>query len=492
MRRIHRVLAGGGVGLALLVQTGLATPAPPPSLEGYLQERVAHARLPGASLAVVEKDGAIRTIVTGLADLKERRPVTPSTVYAIGSVTKSFTATAILQLRDRGLLNLDSPVQRYIPWFRLADAETSQSITLRHLLSHTSGIPTSAHGVVWRDPERIRHSLTEGVQALSKVHPAHPPGARFTYSNMNYAVLGLVVEQVSGLSYPDYMRQKVFQPLGMRQSAASVPELPDLDVATPYGPSFGRLAEMDLSSGTYHGPSYLLFASAPDLARYAAAHMAPGRILSAPSLDEAHRGAVATGPGTTYGFGWVREEIAGETVIWHDGGSGHSAFVALMPERQEAVVLLTGAYSPESTTEIGKGLLHILLGQEPPAPRHPRNTAMLLDLLLLILLLPGLALLAVWAWVVWRRRPTRLSIRALGLRAALLTLVAGVSWGLALFVPGHFGLPAPFGWFGYPPDLALTLATWLLASTLWALWAAESFFHHRRLLQKRHRRPGAL
>jgi putative ATP-binding cassette transporter len=129
-------------------------------IDSYFQGEVKRADFPGGALAIVEGDRTVLLSTAGVADLDSHAPVTADTVFCIASLTKSFTAIALLQLRDRGLVDLDAPVTRYLPWFRVAGEGEGERITLRELLNHTSGLPTNSHSVVWEDDASIRNSRT--------------------------------------------------------------------------------------------------------------------------------------------------------------------------------------------------------------------------------------------------------------------------------------------------------------------------------------------
>ncbi|HYG58783.1 MAG TPA: serine hydrolase domain-containing protein, partial [Symbiobacteriaceae bacterium] len=221
LARLLAVLAGLAVAFfpASAARAGAPAADRLSRLDQYLTTHVKAAGLPGASAAVVYRDQTLFLKGYGVRDLKSGEPVTPETVYPTGSNGKSFTGTAILQLVEQGKVKLDDPVKEYIPWFELARPGEADRITIRHLLSHTSGLRRNADTVVWQDPQRIRPSLEEGVRALRTERLWSEPWARYEYSNMNYVVLGRVVEVASGLSFGAYVQRYTLDPLGMQQTS---------------------------------------------------------------------------------------------------------------------------------------------------------------------------------------------------------------------------------------------------------------------------------
>jgi CubicO group peptidase (beta-lactamase class C family) len=443
----------------------------------FLRREIPRAGFPGASLTVVSHGQVLLSTTVGVSDLDTRTPTTRSTLYTVASMTKSITAAALLQLRDRGLVDLDAPVQRYLPWFRVASEADSRRITLRRLLDHTSGLPVNSHGVVWQDPETIRDSLERGVRALRHVRLRHPPGAAFEYANMNYAVIGLIIEVVSGERWADYVERHLLRPLGM---ASTVPDPRRADrarLATPYGPSFGHLGRMPLTVGRFTAPASAVVSTSDDMARWANAQLghAPPEILSPASLAEAHRG----GPiwdlfHAGYGFGWVERRLFGMTVLHHGGAAGHSGAIYLVPERDLGVVLLVGAYSTDRSNDIAEGLVAILTGHDPP-PIRPFGQLERLLWLSRILVAAGAISLLLLAWLAVRvlRGGRPAPLRRAALQASLLVGLAGFLWYLSFgIVPSAVPeIPIPFGFRGWPIDVAVSLGSILPCSYLWAAFS---------------------
>ncbi|EDX82383.1 beta-lactamase, putative [Synechococcus sp. PCC 7335] len=454
------------------------------NIETYVEQEIARAGLPGGAFAIVAGDEVLVAKGVGIADRATQEPVTSETAYAIGSVAKSFTSTAILQLRDSGLLDLDDPVQQYLPWFQVADKAASAQITIRQLLTHTSGLPGSSHGVVWQDRQRIRPSLEQGVRALKDVHLSSAPGTQFEYANMGYSILGMVVEAVSNQSYDSYLQTQILEPLQMTNSATQLDRVARLDVATPYDTLFGfsvKASPPEKTMGSYLGPAGgTLHSTAADMARYVMVHLGtlPLPNLSETSLTEAHFGDRKIGQNTFYGFAWSSMEVDGVPLIAHNGNTnGSSSAIFLLPEQNIGGILIIGAGTSGLQDQIGLGIVKQLLNQ-------PLERATTYDLwkriskALLGISIISLLLLIGLGWTI-RRQRFRASSRLwiLVSRALFFSVLSGLSWWLAVgILPGLFQLPQPFGIYGWSVDLFIGVGLLLLSTTSWAVYSTVVTF----------------
>src|SRR6266581_4075902 len=181
-------------------------------IDAYVSEQMQADHIPGVALGLVHNDRIMHLRGFGEAS-QSGRAVTPHTPFILASVSKSFTALAIMQLVEAGKIELDAPVQRYLPWFRVADPVASARITVRHLLYQTSGIPSTDC-----ESDQVTISLEQYVRSLESVVLDRPVGSRHEYCSTNYDVLGLIVQTVSGQSYGTYLQQHVFAPLQMPHS----------------------------------------------------------------------------------------------------------------------------------------------------------------------------------------------------------------------------------------------------------------------------------
>jgi CubicO group peptidase (beta-lactamase class C family) len=359
----------------------------------------------------------------------------PDTPFVIASVSKSFTALAILQLVDRGLVGLDSPVTAYIDWFKTADQTTS--ITVRQLLNQTSGLST-LDGT--RDAFSPGVTLEERVRSIGDYRLIGDPGAEFNYSNLNYAVLGLIIEEVTGRGYGEFVDEEIFEPLGMDHSHFDFSSSLADGLATGTITVFGFPVSLTQTAFPGLVPDGYLISTATDMARYARFQMGDGRfsgrrLLSAESMAIMHTPAVASPGGQyldEYAMGWRTGSIDGEPLIAHDGNTfGFHADVAVLPEIDAAVVVLV-ARSGLMVNRMDRTALEALVGETTAA--GPSHTIVRV---VLVVVAVGLVL-AVIGSVALRRRRRRMNPPRLPRRwPALLQLTVGLVVGAAVvFVAG--------------------------------------------------------
>jgi CubicO group peptidase (beta-lactamase class C family) len=295
---------------------------------------------PGASVLVL-KDGQPRIRASyGMADLEAKVAVAPETNFRLASVSKQFTAAGILLLNEQGKLHLDDRLAQWLPSLPPA----TRNVTLRHLLTHTSGLidyedvmpPSQTTQLTDRDVLRL-------LEAQDSTYFA--PGTAYRYSNSGYVLLGLVIEKASGQTFSDFLRQRIFEPLGMRNTVAHV-ESRTVVSHRAYGYSFenGRWLRTDQSPTSATLGDGGIYSSIDDLARWDAA-LYDNRLLSKESLVAAFTPATPTDdPDVAYGFGW---RITGET-LWHSGESiGFRNVIVRHPQRRLTVVVLTNRNDPE-------------------------------------------------------------------------------------------------------------------------------------------------
>jgi CubicO group peptidase (beta-lactamase class C family) len=302
---------------------------------------------PGVAVAVVQHGHTLAAEGFGLRDVERRLPITADTLFPICSLSKSFTATAVLQLVERGLLVLDAPVTRYLPWFRTADAAASSQITLRMLLSHTSGMGRTGHqGAMWAIPVPYA-DRADLVHRLAEVELQSPPGSAWSYCNEGYVTLGLLVEQVSGLSLESYFERNIFAAVGMERSVARFSQWRAADDRA-HGYDVGAAGyvpaeELPPDYGIYL-PSGGVCSSARDMARYAAAALdaVNSPLLSAGGLAQMQTAAFSFGStGWGYGCGWDVFWNEGRRVVCHSGGlPGFNTYLLLVPDARLGVVVL--------------------------------------------------------------------------------------------------------------------------------------------------------
>jgi CubicO group peptidase (beta-lactamase class C family) len=296
--------------------------------------------VPGAALLVLRDGKALVARGYGYADLERREPVTARTNFRLASVTKQFTAAAILLLAEDGQLALDDRVRRWLPSL---PAETD-AITIRHLLTHTSGLVDYEDLM---DPADARQVLDAGVLRLLEGQRRlyFTPGTQWRYSNSGYALLALVVERASGGRFAEFLRARIFAPLGMDGTLAREDGGPPV-AHRAFGHSLvdGRWTRTDQSTTSAVLGDGGVYSSISDLARWDAA-LYDDRVLSDASRALAFAPDTASDdPHVRYGFGW---RITGDT-LWHSGESiGFRNVIVRWPKQRFTVVLLTNRDEPE-------------------------------------------------------------------------------------------------------------------------------------------------
>lgn len=251
--------------------------------------QMAASRVPAAAWAVLDGE---RVALGARGD-----GVDGQSPFVLGSVSKSFTALAVMQLVDAGSVSLDAPVSDYLPGFTTATPDAV--ITVRQLLEPTSGLPSSAGLALLLRPDE---SLEQRVRAASGVALVSTPGAEFHYCNLNYAVLGLIVERVSGQPFGAYVQQQIFDPLGMDRSHASLPDARADALVAGSTPWFGLDVPTKTGSAPGGAPDGYLVSTAADMARYLRFQLGDGtadgeRVVSAGGLAAMHSRQAATPPG---------------------------------------------------------------------------------------------------------------------------------------------------------------------------------------------------
>jgi CubicO group peptidase (beta-lactamase class C family) len=310
------------------------------SIDEYVTSRMRAPRIPGLALAIVKDDRIVYLKGYGEAD-PSGRLVTPQTPFLIGSVTKSMTALAVMQLVEAGRVELDAPVRRYLPWFRMADVQASAQITVRQLLKQTSGIPSDPTIVSWTWPDDGADSgaMERHVRLLSTVELTGAPGQAFAYSNINYVILGVIVQAVSGESYEDYVRHHIFTPLDMKNSYVSQDEAMQHGMAIGHTWWFGFPVATTLPYNRSNLPAGFAISSAEDMAHYMIAQMNDGRYRDTSILSPDGIALIQAEPAPkTYGLGWETVHLDGHTLINHDGATGNfQASVFFDPESRVGV-----------------------------------------------------------------------------------------------------------------------------------------------------------
>jgi len=386
------------------------TPGPRPAVvdEAYWSERLRALAdehgVPGAQLGILAMgrpaaEGAPQEpdqdayAACGVLNTETGHPVGAESVFQIGSITKVWVATAVMQLVDQGRLTLDTPVVDVLPELRLSDPGTTERLRVRHLLTHTSGID----GDLFTDTGRGDDTLEKYVALLADAAQNHPLGATFSYCNSGFPLLGRIIEKLTGGSWDAAMRESLFAPLGLSHTG-TLPE-----EAVLHGAAVGHVRGLPdpvrapvWGLPRSMGPAGLINSTAKDVLRFARMHLNGGlaedgtRVLSEEGVRAMTEFQVAVpdvhSQGDSWGLGWIRYDWNGHRLVGHDGNTiGQSAFLRVSPETGLAVVLLTnGGHALDLSEELYREIFRELAGVRTrdrlEAPRVPADVDSARDL----------------------------------------------------------------------------------------------------------------
>jgi CubicO group peptidase (beta-lactamase class C family) len=359
MIQSHRARFAGVLALATLLSACAAAgrPAEAPRASGFAARvdslapvLLRETSVPGIAIGIVEHGQVVATRGYGVADRASGRPMTARTLFNFASVSKPVTAWGVLRLAERGALPLDAPVNTLLRGWQVPASEFgTDGVTARRLLSHTAGLsvpsmPFFPVDTVLPTRERV---LAGQAGDRGPVRVERQPGERWMYSGGGYTILELLVEEASGRAFAEYMRESVFQPLGMERTTFAPAAVSGGDVATPYDDQGNPVAPYRLAGAAAGG----MYSSVEDFARFMAAYTAPNRILR-PETFQAMLTPVADVrldgiaddldvSGARYGLGHgVHRTPTGERVVYHSGGNpGYIAYFLVMPERGIGMVM---------------------------------------------------------------------------------------------------------------------------------------------------------
>jgi D-alanyl-D-alanine carboxypeptidase len=315
----------------------------PDSVDGideYVRAEMRKQQIPGASIAIVRNGKVASTKGYGMANLELSVPATENTVYQLASVTKPFTATAVMVLVEEGKLGLDEEISK-----QLADLpKTWKSVTVRQLLNHTSGIKNYAAVRAFHKTPSKDYTHREILDFVANEPLEFAPGDKWEYSNTGYILLGMLIERVSGKTYGDFLAGRIFEPLGMMQTRVN-----DLRAIIPNRAQGYDSKGGVLRNGEYLSPSQpfaggMLVSSVSDLVKWDAS-LETEKLLKKSSLEQMVTPTeTKKGEAAGYGFGWYVEKVNGRRLIAHGGGlPGFSAQISRFVDDKLTVIVLTNA-----------------------------------------------------------------------------------------------------------------------------------------------------
>ncbi|WMX48278.1 serine hydrolase domain-containing protein [Streptomyces roseicoloratus] len=335
---------------------------------GRLAALAADSEVPGASLAFWY-DGEPYECATGVLNTATGAPVGTDSLFQIGSVTKVWTATQLMLLAEQGRVTLDTPVAEILPEFRVRDPEATAAITLRHLLTHTSGID----GDLFLDTGRGDDCLRRYVEACADLEQTFPVGDSHSYGNSGFVIAGRVIEQLTGSVWDQALREQICDPLGLTHTWTLPEDVLRFGAAVGHDEHGAVVPQWGLPRSV--GPAGLICARAADVVAFGRAHLTPGALLAEPAallqpqvdLPNPHTG------GRQWGIGWSLDEWDGHQVVSHTGDTiGQHAALWVLPELGTVVAaLINGGRSVEFQHRLATELLGDLHAIDVPAPLAP-------------------------------------------------------------------------------------------------------------------------
>jgi CubicO group peptidase (beta-lactamase class C family) len=471
---------------ALLSQTGEDSPAPTLSqsqvehIEKFVQQQMTIGKIPGMSVVIVMGDRTVYEKGFGFADIKKQETATPQTLFELGSCSKAFTGLAVLRLEEKGSLQLSDPVTKYIPWLKLKFQGKEAPVTIAQFLYQTSGIPFKSIGAI---PEAAGDDAPEKtVRTLINAELIHSPGQKFHYATINYDVLGLVIRKISGLSYEEYIKKNILEPLKLNHTYLFKEEAEAAGMAAGYKLCFKKPTVYDAPVYRGNTPAGYIITNAGDLAAWLKIQMGTGETgtINPELIEKSH----VTNPAlenSNYAAGWFVLKHHGLTS--HSGGNPNfSSYIGFTTEKIGVAVLAnSGSNFPTGT---GQGILAILRGGEP-RPSFPGmnirfdTLAYMIVLIFAVLILLALTLLIITVVKIAakkRKFAGKGTKKAVGFIISTLLLIVLVY--LISIIPSLLGfdLPLSFGFVWLPFSFTYAILAIFLTVILYYLFFLSVLF----------------
>ena len=336
-----------------------------------LAELIARYEVPGAALAYLH-DGELHEAAAGTLNTATGVEATPDSLFQIGSVTKVWTATLLMRQIERGRLTLDTPVSEVLPEFAVADPEVTKTVTIRHLLSHTSGID----GDLFLDTGRGDDCVAKYVEACAGLTQNHPIGATQSYCNSGFVIAGRVAERLGGKRWDDLLREEIAEPLGLTHTWTLPEDVLRFRAAMGHVEGGAPAPVWGLMRGM--GPAGLICARPADVVAFARAHLEGGLLddpqaMWEPQVDVPN----PHGLGRQWGIGWILDEWSGQRVLSHGGNTiGQHAMLWAVPGTGTVACVTangghSGAFTRAVATELFAELDGLAVPQMPTPPETP-------------------------------------------------------------------------------------------------------------------------
>lgn len=343
-------------------------------LDEFVQSFMTAYQIPGLAFAVVENNRMVFAHADGVDNLETRRPLSVKSIFHLASVSKPFTATAIMQLVEQGKMQLDDPLIKYLPYFKLDDPRCRE-ITIKQMLTHTSGIP-DVHDYEWDQPQFDDGAAERYVRSLANEKMVAGPGEKWLYSNMAFDILADVIAKVSGMTFEDYLKENILNPLEMVESDFLRARIkPELRVSAHVF-DLQPIPSQVYPYNRRHAPSSCLNANVVEMCNWAIVNLSQGefkgkRILTAASSRILFEPQAEIGENRAIGLSWFLEQRGDLKIIAHGGGDlGFRSYLLMVPEKSLAVVAASN-FEGTPIDDVAYGVMEIMLGLVPQKPKIP-------------------------------------------------------------------------------------------------------------------------
>ena len=360
-------------------QPAYSQEAPSKDFDDYVNKSLKDWEVPGLALAIIKNDKIVFAKGYGVRKLGDATPVDEKTMFAIGSSSKAFTSASIAMLMDEGKLKWDDPATKYLPGFQVFDPYVTRELTVRDLLCHRSGLERG--DFLWYGTPYSRDEILRRIRYLK---PAWSLRSNFGYQNIMYLAAGQIVAGVSGKGWDDFIRDRIFNPLGMTSSNTSISELRNSDdVATPHTKIDGKVETVPWRNIDNIAPAGAINSNVIDMAQWVRLQLGEGmyngkRLISSGAAKEMHTSqtVIRMEPPWTlfysdahflnYGLGWFLHDHRGRKVVEHGGNiDGMSALVAMIPEEKLGLIILTNMNGTPLPGAIASRVFDLYLGAQP-------------------------------------------------------------------------------------------------------------------------------
>lgn len=334
-------------------------------IEKFIEENMDKGKIPGLSVTIVKEDKTVYQKGFGYSDIESQKAVDSKTLFEIGSNSKAFTALGILNLQKSGQIKLEDEVTKYIPWLKVNYKGKEASITIEQLLHHTSGIPFKTIDKIPVSDDD--NALEETVKTLVNIELDSEPGKRFQYATINYDILGLIIEKVTGESYEKYIEKNILKPMGLNNTYIYRDEAVNKNMAKGYKINF--LKPQIYEAPVYRGnkPAGYIISNGEDMVKWLKIQM---RTLNDSKFDEkiieksheANRRVAPLGDGSSYAAGWFVYQKGGGEISHGGNNPNYSSFIVFRPEEKVGITVLSNSNS-QYTQYICQGVNEILQGE---------------------------------------------------------------------------------------------------------------------------------